>query len=326
MVVPTVGGSPYLGRCLEALRRDGGEALELVVVHQGPSEPELPPGLADQLLRLPEPLGFAAATNRGLAAGRGRWLATVNDDAVVEPGWTAALRAALEGAPRAAAAQGVNLLLADPARCDGCGLAFNRRWQAVQLGRGGPPPQGAAREVFGVSATAALFRRRALQSVALDDGATFDPALGSYYEDVDLACRLRAAGWSALSVPRARALHAGSLTGARLGWRRWALLTGNRWLVLARLLGSRLRRQLPRVARADLGELAGALRRGDGAALAGIPAGWLRAARRLRHFAHRGAPAVAEAELDRLAAEHWTQPPPDKAAPVHDAEEAEAKR
>lgn len=291
-VVPTAGASPHLDRCLEALRAEG---IEIVVVHQGEGEPPEPARrLAGRIVRLPENLGFAAATNLGIAAATGDYVATVNDDAIVDPGWAAALAAALDADPAAAAAQGTNLQLADPARVDGRGLAWNRWWQALQVGHGEPAPESSAagEEVFGVSATAALYRRSALDAVALAPGDVFDPRLGAYYEDVDLACRLRRAGWSARWVPAAQALHAGSVTGDRR--RRWRLtrLYGNRWAVAARCLGRRFPAAVPRMAARDLADLARALGRADLGAAAGIVAGWVRALALLPRSLHRGGPCT----------------------------------
>jgi GT2 family glycosyltransferase len=360
-VVPTAGLSPHLERCLEALRAEG---IEAVVVHQGEGEPPEPARrLAGRVLRLPRNLGFAAATNVGIAATAGDYLATVNDDAVVEPGWASALIAALDADPGAAAAQGTNLQLADPARLDGRGLAWNRWWQAVQVGHGeaaaatamprstrssawqmqvghgeaaaataegaarsapdarpAPPPDGGSeavqgthrsmspeivpdappREVFGVSATAALYRRSALEAVALAPGEVFDERLGAYYEDVDLACRLRRAGWGALWEPAGRALHAGSATGDRR--RRWRLtrLYGNRWAVVARCLGRRFPAAAPRMAARDLADLARAFDRGDLSAAGAIAAGWARALALLPRALHRGAPCVGSSPEEAL--------------------------
>lgn len=301
-VVPTIGASPHLERCLGALRREG---VETVVVYQGTGEPPAAAvRLADRVLRLPANLGFAAATNLGIAATAGEYVAAVNDDAVVEPGWAAGLVAALDADPRTAATQGSNGMLDDPSRLDGRGLEWNRWWQAVQVGHGEPvadlPPQGepsgAVEEVFGVSATAAVYRRSALEAVSgvRADGRLqiFDEGLGAYYEDADLAGRLRRAGWTALWVPAARALHAGSLTGDRR--RRWRLtrIYGNRWAVAARCLGRRFPAAVPRMAARDLADLARALGRADLAAAAGIACGWVRAVRLLPASIHRG-PAVA---------------------------------
>lgn len=304
-VVPTLGRSPWLIPCLEALRKDGGPDVEVIVVDQGETAAQLPAGLADRVLRPGRNLGFAGGTNLGIAAASAEWIAAVNDDALVEPGWTAALTAALESDPRAAAAQGVTLMMspaqAGPDRADGCGLAWNRWWQAVQVGHGlpAPPPTEPVREVFGVSATVALFRRAALRAVA-PEGDVFAPRLVSYYEDAELAGRLRAAGWRALLVPAARARHAGSATGATMSRERWRLIYGNRWLAAARLLGRGLWPRLPWMLLRDGVDLARAAGRGDGALAAGIPAGWARAVREMPGFAHAGTPAVPLREISRF--------------------------
>jgi GT2 family glycosyltransferase len=258
-VVPTLGRSPWLVPCLEALR---GEKVEIVVVDQGEHPLDLP--LAERVIRPGRNLGFAAGTNLGIAASSREFVATVNDDAVVEPGWTVRLVEALDLHPRAAAAQGINVTM-DSERIDGCGIEWNRWGQAVQIGHGEPvPAMSEPREVWGVSATAAVYRREVLGD------EPFDPRLISYYEDVELAGRLRAAGWTALVVPAARARHAGSATGATLSRERWRLLYGNRW------------QPFWRMAVRDVLDLARALASGDLARSAGIPAGWARALRHRR--------------------------------------------
>jgi N-acetylglucosaminyl-diphospho-decaprenol L-rhamnosyltransferase len=273
-VVPTLGRSPWLAPCLEALRQDARE-LEIVVVDQAERPAGLPTGLADRVIQPGRNLGFAAATNLGIAASSRDFIATVNDDALVEPGWTARLVEALDRNPRAAAVQGVNLVLDRPDLSDGCGIAWNRWGQAVQIGHGrpAPPPDQELREIFGVSATAALYRRAALPE------EPFDPRLISYYEDVDLAGSLRTAGWTALLVPAARARHAGSATGATMSRERWRLVYGNRWLVAARAFGRGLWPRLPAMALRDLLDLGQALVSGDLPRVAGIPSGWARAFR-----------------------------------------------
>lgn len=336
VVVPTLGRSPLLADCLRALRREArigtgtGGPIGLILVAQG--EVAAPEGWGERsgeaLVRVPEPLGFAGAVNLGVAVASAPYVAVVNDDAVVEPGWLAALASALDRDPGAAAAQGVNLIgspalpaarpAAEPPRIDGRGLAWNRWLQAVQLGHGevdrprragsaqgtdstdqGRAPAAEACEVFGVSATAALYRRDALLAVArpprspaaaagpAPPAEVFDSRLGSYYEDVDLALRLRVAGHRALSVPAARAWHAGSQTaGAGVG--RWRQVHGNRYLVAARLLGRSFWRSLPRMLLRDVADLAAALAAGELRRAAGIAAGWGRAARHLHAFARTG--------------------------------------
>ena len=210
-----------------------------------------------RIAQLPRPAGFARAANAGIAVSRGRLIALVNDDAVLATGWTRTLLAALgacDGAdPRIsadsplAAAQGLNLLPAgtgkDDARIDGAGLAWNRRWQAIQIDRGksAPPAGGEPRPIYGVSATAAIYRREALVAVSPAGGALrpFNERLDSYYEDVELADRLRRASYESVLAPAARIEHAGALSsrGRRDARRRVRRIYSNRLLVLAKRLG-----------------------------------------------------------------------------------------
>lgn len=288
VLVPTLGLSPWLGPCLEALRRDGGDELELLVVYQGSEAAGDPLGetvfrLADTVLRLPANLGFAAANNLGFTKLRGEYLATVNDDAVVEPGWLEALASALDEEPAAAAVQGVNLQLRDPARIDGWGIGWNRWWQAIQLGHGQRVEQApeARTEIFGASATAVLFRRRALEGLGDGGAGVFDESLFAYYEDVELAGRLRREGWQAMLEPRARARHAGSTSGQLLPWASRQWIHGNRLLVLAGLLGGAFWPRLPWLLLRDGLDLCGAMARGERQAAMGTVAGLGRAARLL---------------------------------------------
>ncbi|HZI63807.1 MAG TPA: hypothetical protein VFE44_03450, partial [Thermoanaerobaculia bacterium] len=183
-------------------------------------------------------------------------------------------------------------------RVEGSGIGWNRWWQAVQLGAGGPPPPATGpREVFGASAAAALFRSSALAAVALP-GGVFDPRLHTYYEDVDLAGRLRGAGYQAALAPAARAYHRGGASGEALGRRRLSLLYANRWLALARLLGGSFAGRLPPVLLRDL--LDGAR---HPARLSAVLSGWARARRHWGRFARPGPPLVPFGELRRLGAE-----------------------
>lgn len=299
VIVPTLGQSPHLAACLEALRQVG--AAEVVVVVPHSLDPRClglgdPWQAADRWIRTYRP-GFSAANNEALSgldpsSGAPPFVATVNDDAVVEADWLSRLLDRLRQSPEAAAAQGLNLQW-DGRAVDGCGIGWNRWWQAVQIGHGLPAegfdPPG---EIFGVSATAAVYRLEALQQVTLERGP-FDETLFAYYEDVDLAARLRAAGWGAFCVPEARARHAGSVSGRRLPFGGRQLIHANRHLILARMLGRSWWRHWPRIATRDLLDLVGRLASGDLRGAGGIAAAAGRAVRRLPAFAHRG-PATLE--------------------------------
>ncbi|HVS15915.1 MAG TPA: glycosyltransferase, partial [Thermoanaerobaculia bacterium] len=213
-VVPTLGASPHLERSLDALLSQRGVAVAVTLLEQRTVAARVP--AAVRRLRAAAGRGFAAAANAGLTATAETLVALVNDDAVVAEDWLERLCATLLAAPGLASVQGTHRLgvaaetAPAPRSLDGVGLAFNRWWQPVQIGRDLALPAAPAGldalaplEVLGVSATAALYRRSALENVRLASGTVFDERLESYYEDVDLACRLRGAGGRAAWVPGA---------------------------------------------------------------------------------------------------------------------------
>lgn len=313
VVVPTLGHSSQLADCLEALRQAAeacrDEVEIILVVPEG-----LDPSQIPCLQRNPAPLsavgrivtvdrpGFSAAVNTGFEASDSDLLATVNDDAVVDPAWLEELVGALAD-QRLGAVQGVHRRFDAPGKLDGYGIGWNRWCQAVQLGHGRPLGEapGEPVEIFGVSATAAVYRRQALLDARSPSvvGSFFDEALFAYYEDVDLAARLHAAGSMALCRPSAGAVHVGSVSGRRLPFGGRRLIHGNRHLILARLLGRSFWRRWPRIAARDLIDGSRALIAGDLSGAVGIAAGQLRALRRLPRFAHLG-----EAYVDLR---HWTE-------------------
>lgn len=338
IVLPTLGRSPLLAECLRALRAEAGSDRELIVVAQGGCEGPPSDGAVgdaaplERWIRVERPLGFAGAVNLGVGAAAAPRVAVMNDDAVVEPGWLAALEAALDADPEVASVQGLNLAGNGPSgpgagngpsgagagdghpaggdvapTVDGRGLAWNRWLQAVQIGHGEPAEavedaHDGSREVFGVSATAALYRRAALLAVARPacgpdaPPEVFDSRLGTYYEDADLALRLRAAGHRALSVASARVWHAGSLTAGD-GVARWRRVHGNRYLVMAAFLGSAFWGRLPLLVLRDVLDLVEVAATGRFRRLAGVLAGWGRAARLLPGFARTGPPRFAPEAL-----------------------------
>jgi len=236
VVVVNWNGGALLDSCLDALDAQG--AARLLVVDNG-SDPEEVRRVAARdgtfLLPLGANRGFARASNAGAVDARLKalpYLALVNNDALLSPGYLAACVAALEADPSLAAVQGV-VLDGEGRLVDGLGIGWNARREAVQVGHGSaPPPEGGAPfPVPGVSGTAPVFRR-----AAFDQAGGFAGSFFAWYEDADLSLRLSRRGWRFACVPAARARHAGSATGRRTPERKWRLLLGNRVRTLRRNL------------------------------------------------------------------------------------------
>jgi GT2 family glycosyltransferase len=302
VVIPTMGASPVLRQCLEALAADRRRGARIVVVADRTMPPgTIPSQLIDLLVRAPHHGGFAVSCNLGLDEVETEFSALLNDDAVVDPGWLESMVERLLEDPEIASIQGTNLQMASERRIDGCGIAWNDRWQPIQIDHGRSRTSiRQMTEIFGASATAAVFRHRTLLQVATGPKEIFDPRLHTYYDDVDLAVRLRGAGFRSLLFPAATALHAGSVSSESAQRWRYRQLYGNRLLVLARLLGRSFWVHSPAILAVDLRALARAALQRDTVQLGGILQGWHRAAVHLRHFARSGRPLVSNRELRRF--------------------------
>jgi GT2 family glycosyltransferase len=248
-VVVNRDGGDALFTALASLELQTGIDLSIVVVDNGSGSVE-----RERLAReTPEVrvvpfsrnLGFAGAANEGISRTRAPFVLLVNNDAVLAPDYGARLAARLALDDRLAAVQGM-VLTADGCHVDTAGLEWNDRGEAVPAFAGADrrDPPRLPFEVSGVSATATLYRRDALETVSTG-GEIFDRAFFAYYEDVDLSLRLARAGWRFVCDPSAVARHEGSRTGRRTPVRRALWTARNRWRTLfrnfdARLLAQRL--------------------------------------------------------------------------------------
>ncbi len=91
---------------------------------------------------------------------------------------------------------------------DACGMRLSWTWRHFDRGSGEPDggQYAAAERVFGATGAATLWRRAALDDVALA-GEIFDERYHSFREDAELAFRLRERGWEILYEPAAVATH-----------------------------------------------------------------------------------------------------------------------
>ncbi len=227
--IPTFNSRQRLGGALRSLERQS-RPVDVVVVDNGSAD-----GTAElvreefpetTLLELERNLGFGAALNRAVAEHPADPLILLNDDAEAEPRFVEALLdAAAEGAECAA---GVLAQGASPELIDSAGVVADATLMGFDYLHGEPlaAAEGAP-DPLGPSGGAALYRLDAFRAAG-----GFDERIFLYYEDLDLALRLRAAGGRCRLAPGARALHAysaslGAGSGAkyaRTGWSRGYML------------------------------------------------------------------------------------------------------
>lgn len=235
-IVVNRDGGESLFAALDSLQGQEGIDLSIMVVDNGSDPAEREKITRERpsvrLVCFSKNLGFAAAANEGIARTRADFILLVNNDAVLSPDYVAHVAARLALDDRLAAVQGV-VLTADGSAVDTAGLDWNPRGEAVPAFAGARAEDrpSEAFEVSGVSATATLYRRQALSSVA-PHGEVFDRSFFAYYEDVDLSLRMARAGWRFVCEPGAVARHEGSRTGRRMPLRRAFWTARNRWRTL----------------------------------------------------------------------------------------------
>jgi N-acetylglucosaminyl-diphospho-decaprenol L-rhamnosyltransferase len=171
-------------------------------------------------------LGFGAALNRAVREEPGDPLIFLNDDVTTEPGFVSSLLGAL--GPNVETVAGVLLKERDPERIDSAGVVADRTLLGFDYLSGESiSALDTAPDPLGPTGGAALFRREAFEQVG-----GFDERIFLYYEDLDLALRMRLAGARCRLAPNARGLHAYSETlGANTG-RKYAMTGWSRGYML----------------------------------------------------------------------------------------------
>ncbi len=245
VVIPNWNGRRWLPECLRAILGQEHPPAEVIVVDNG-SDDDSPAWLREALpvvtlIELGRNTGFAHAANVGVRAARSPFVALVNSDVELAPDWLGRAGAVLAADPGAAAVATKMVSLRDPEEIDDAGDVLRRDGACEQRGRfhrddGSFDAPG---EIFGACAGAALYRRDALLAVG-----EFDARLFAYLEDVDLAVRLRLAGWRCRYEPVV-ALHAGGGSGAALARGHLYLVQRNTLALIARYFPARW---LPQVA------------------------------------------------------------------------------
>jgi GT2 family glycosyltransferase len=202
----------HLLACLASIERThpAGVEREILVLDNassdGSAEAVQALGGETRLIALERRAGKAENDSTLMREARGRYCLLLNEDSELRPGAAAALVAALDADPKAAAAT-AQLLDSSGApvpcawRFPGVGTAlagavFLHRLLTVQSKGGG------TRRVDWAQSSALLVRREAATEVGY-----MDPAFFVYYDECDFAKRLAEAGWCSLFVPAAAAVH-----------------------------------------------------------------------------------------------------------------------
>jgi N-acetylglucosaminyl-diphospho-decaprenol L-rhamnosyltransferase len=190
VVLVNYNGAECLGPTLAALARNTtAAAVEGIVVDSGSTDGSWRDVEAGwdraRVIRFEENIGFCAGCNRGAEAARGRFLAFVNFDAEVEPGWDAPLRALLENT-QISVATGL-VLRPDGETLEAVGLDIAPNMGAYGRCEGKPRETVSDEPVDVPVAPGALMMVRRAEFLEL--GGFYEP-LFMYFEEVDYCLRV----------------------------------------------------------------------------------------------------------------------------------------
>ncbi|MGD8626666.1 MAG: glycosyltransferase family 2 protein [Anaerolineae bacterium] len=233
VIVVGYNGKEYLAQCLSALLDGQHRDYEVIVVDNASTD-----GSADhveqtfpwvRVLRNQTNLGFGGAANLGARQAMGQYLAFLNQDTIVEPGWLASLVAALERDPQAALATSKILLLDRPDAINTCGNDVH--CTGLTLCRGmGQPASACAQPAHVRAVSGAAF---AISQDLFHRLGEFDDTFFMYMEDTDLSWRARLAGYHCLYVPGSVVYHDYAL---HFGLQKTFYQERNRYLILLKHL------------------------------------------------------------------------------------------
>jgi GT2 family glycosyltransferase len=210
VVIVNFNGSSFLGDCVRSVRATGWPALEIVVVDNGSSDGSLAtlPHAPDiTVLNNGVNRGFGAAANTGIRHCLRRdhdYVLLLNNDTTVTPSLIAELASTATDRP-------MTVSVAQSYRWDGSGVinthAGRFNWFAGRLreavaGKTATQVPPTSHEVTMAGMACVLIPVVAFREVGLLDERFF-----MYYEDFDLAVRLRAAGYRFVLNPKAVLRH-----------------------------------------------------------------------------------------------------------------------
>ena len=228
IVVPVHGQLALTLRCLKSLALCGDAAsFEVIVMDDAsPDESgEVLPGIEGlRYRRNPENLGFIGTCNAGASLARGEYVVFLNNDTLAQPGWLDALLATFDRFPDTGLA-GSKLVFPDGRLQEAGGIVY-RSGRAANFGRNGDPTDpryNFVREADYCSGAAIM-----LPTSLFAELGGFDPHYApAYYEDTDLAMRVRERGLRVRFQPASVVVHlegASSGTDTRTGIKAYQLV------------------------------------------------------------------------------------------------------
>ena len=208
LIIPVFGQPLLTFTCLNSIAETcNGMNIEVLVIDDCSPQPAVEAlrsvsGIT--IIRNPANLGFLESCNQGVARAKGEFVVILNNDLILTGDWLGKMAAVFDRFPNTGLV-GAKLVYPDGRLQEAGGIVW-RDGSAWNVGRGddpGRPEYNFVREVDYCSGACLLIRREFWNLIGGFDAA-YTPA---YYEDTDLAFRVRDAGYRVFYQPHALVVH-----------------------------------------------------------------------------------------------------------------------
>jgi GT2 family glycosyltransferase/glycosyltransferase involved in cell wall biosynthesis len=214
IIIPVYNQLRFTLACLGSIEEhQQDQSFEVIVVDDGSTDDSMEklgkiPGVV--YLRNEKNDGFIASCNRGAAQARGKYLVFLNNDTLVTSGWLASLLGTFHLEPEAGLV-GAKLIYPDGRLQEAGGIIWRdgSGWNCGKFDDPDEPAYNYLREVDYCSAACLMVPKALFEQVDRFD-SRFAPG---YYEDTDLAFKIRAAGKKVLYQPLSEVVHFEGATG-----------------------------------------------------------------------------------------------------------------
>lgn len=211
IIIVNYNGRVWLPACLESLHQQTHSNFEVIFVDNHSQDDSVPFVRSEypsvHIIQHSSNTGFAAGSNSGLTAARGKYIMLLNTDTRMTPTCLEDLLTAFKQNPRLGCVQPKLIFMHEPDKLDSCGSYLTITGFLQHIGNQqsvNDPRYNKSFPVLSVKGACMMFPRSLLQNTS----GLFDEIFWCYFEETDFCWRVWLVGYECWYYPQAVVYHA----------------------------------------------------------------------------------------------------------------------